>query len=64
MTSFSQLMSRWKQDFEKMNEYMNLWNNDLINASIMKDEELLRKLSQTLLLARRMTDRTRALMHN
>ena len=60
----SQLISHWKQDYDKINEYMNLWNNDLIDVSIMKDEELLRKLDQVLLCTRRLTDRTRVLMHN
>lgn len=60
----SQLISHWKQDYDKVNEYMNLWNNDLIDVTIMKDEELLHKLSQVLLCTRRSTDRTRVLMHN
>ena len=43
---------------------MNLWNDDLINVSLINDDDLLKRLEQALLCTRRELDHTRVLMNN
>jgi hypothetical protein len=60
----SQMVTWWREDYERVKETMDLWNHDLLDVSIMKDEDLLRKLDQTLICTRRALDHARVLMQN
>lgn len=60
----SQLVRWWRQDYDKIKQDMDLWNHDLINVSLLTDNDLLKRLEESLLCTRRELDHTKVLMHN
>jgi hypothetical protein len=60
----SQLVRWWRQDYDRLKQDMDLWNHDLINVSLLTDNDLFKRLESALLCTRREVDHTRVLMQN